>query len=326
MLRTTYQNPVWAGYFADPFVLRWNNEYYAYGTGPAAENGRVFPILHSLDLAGWTSLGGALDPLRNPACDSYWAPEVAVHEGRFYLYYSAASGPGDDTHRLRVATADHPAGPFTDSGRILLPDEGFTIDAHPFRDPRDGKWYLFYARDFFDERVGTGTAVVTLADDMMTATCPPRTVIRASSDWQIYERNRTIYGQQWEAWHTVEGPFVLVHEGRYYCFYSGGAWHSENYGVSYAVADHPLGPYIDRGDEAGPLVLRGVPGVVVGPGHNSVTLGPDNHTEFMVYHAWDPERTARRMCIDPLVWTENGPYCKGPSRDVRPLVRPTAAR
>jgi GH43 family beta-xylosidase len=312
----TYTNPVWPGYFADPFVLKWRGEYYAYGTGPSVTDERTgkamqFPILRSRDLVNWEPSGGAMESLADSP-SAYWAPEVAEWDGRFYLYYSAAAG-GDENQRLRVAVADHPAGPFVDSGLHLFPDEGFTIDASPFRDPKDGRWYLFFARDYFDERVGTGTAVVPLEDDMVTPADAPRSVIRASADWQVYERNRHHYGQTWEAWHTVEGPSVLEHEGLYYCFYSGGAWHSENYGVSYGVAEHPLGPYRDEWCAEGPAVLKGIPGKVLGPGHNSFILGPDDRTLFMVYHAWDPDRTARRMCIDPLEWTPDGPRVLGPT-------------
>ena len=32
-MAATYTNPVWPGYFADPFVLRVGKEYFAYGTG-----------------------------------------------------------------------------------------------------------------------------------------------------------------------------------------------------------------------------------------------------------------------------------------------------
>ncbi len=320
----TYQNPVWPGYLADPFILKWQGEYYAYGTGSSSgdipqSDGRMFSVLHSKDLAHWEDLGGALEALCDPVCSAYWAPEVAERDGTFYMYYSAASGSDDEHHRLRVAVAGHPAGPFVDTGRILLPDEGFTIDAHPFRDPRNGQWYLFFARDFFDGRVGTGTAVVPLEDDMITPADVPRTVLRASADWHIFERNRHIYGREWEAWHTVEGPFVVVHDGLYYCFYSGGAWHSHAYGVGYGVADNVLGPYHDEWGHTGPSVLRGIEGKVLGPGHNSVVLGPDDRTEFVVYHAWDVEKTARRMCIDPLLWTPDGPRCAGPTVDPQPL-------
>ncbi len=225
------------------------------------------------------------------------------------MYYSAAGGVGDEGHRLRGAVADRPEGPFTDAG-LLLPEEGFSIDASPFRDPQDGRWYLFFAKDFFDERVGTATAVVPLAGDMVSVAGPVTTVLRASADWQIYERDRRHYGRTWDAWHTVEGPFVVFHEGRYYCLYSGGAWHGPDYGVGCAVADHVLGPYREA-EPSGPHVLRGVPGHVLGPGHNSVVLGPDDRTEFIVYHAWDPGRTARRMCIDPWCGRRTAPAARG---------------
>lgn len=318
-MQRMYNNPVWPEYFADPFVLRWRDAYYAYGTSPAPDDRRrVFPVLRSPDLVEWEHVGGALDTTSVEG-NHYWAPEVAERDGVFYMYYSAAGGAGDESHRLRVATAEHPAGPFRDIGQLLLPSEDFSIDAHPFQDPQDQRWYLFFAKDFFDERVGTGIAVVPLADDMCSVVGEPVAVVRASADWQIYERNREIYGKQWAAWHTVEGPFVLFHEGRYYCLYSGGSWQTPEYGVSFAVADSVTGPYHDLWSEEGPAVLRGVANQVVGPGHNSVVLGPDGRTNFMVYHAWDTAHTARRMCIDPLEWTERGPRCLGPSTGPQPI-------
>ena len=246
-MRLTYQNPVWPGEFADPFVLKWQGEYYAYGTSSITHTATPdyrFPVLHSPDFMHWTHIGNAVEPLPELHDGNYWAPEVAEQDGKFYMYFSGGQRTVDETQRLHVAVADHPAGPFTIVNRFL-PDEGFTIDAHPFRDPKDGRWYLFFAKDFFDERVGTGTAVVPLADNMIETAGPVTNVLRASADWQIYERNRTIYNQQWDAWHTVEGPFVVWHEGLYYCFYSGGAWHSSDYGVSYGVAEQVLGPYRD---------------------------------------------------------------------------------
>lgn len=312
MTQHAYTNPVYPGYFADPFVLQVGGEWWAYGTGSNVgdrrqADGRAFPVLHSTDFFHWESVGGALTPL--PGMTACWAPEVAARDGKFYLYYSAAGGTGDETHRLRVAVADNPAGPFQDSGN-LLPDEGFTIDAHPFHDPQTNRWHLFFAKDFFDERVGTALAAVPLADDMVSVAGEPVTILRASHDWQIHARNRRIYGQTWDAWHTVEGPFVLFHENKYWLLYSGGAWTGPAYGVGVAVSDSVLGPYVEP--EHGPVVLRGVPNHVPGPGHNSVTSGPDGRL-FVVYHAWDLAHTKRRLCLDPLIWTPTGPRCAGPT-------------
>lgn len=312
----TYTNPIWPGYFADPFVLRAPDGYYAYGTGETAEpptrdGAAIFAVLHSPDLVRWTPVGAALVPPADTAGNAFWAPEVAEHHGRYYLYYSTAPNGRDELHRLHVAVADTPRGPFVDAGCVLPDDEGFCIDADPFRDPKTGRWYLYFAKDFFAERTGTGLAVVPLSEDMLRAAESSRPVLRANADWQIYERNRTLYGRQWAAWHTVEGPCVVSHAGRYYCFYSGGNWQTHEYGVSYAVADNPLGPW-QHAPDPGPIVLRQRPGEVLGPGHNSHAVAPDG-TEFLVYHAWDPQRTARRMCLDRLVWTDQGPRCLGPT-------------
>jgi GH43 family beta-xylosidase len=316
-----YCNPVWSGYFADPFALKAADGcYYAYGTGPVGQDGRAFPILKSSDLVRWEPLGGALDPLPSAVPMNYWAPEVAERGGRYFLYYSASPTTSDEHHRIRVAVADSPAGPFHDLDRCLIEQLGFTIDASPFRDPQTGQWYLYFATDYeSDEPHGTGLGVVKLCDDLMGIASEPRPVVRASASWQIYERNRDYKGKVWTAWHCVEGPSVVFHAGKYYCLYSAGAWYGENYGVGFASADDPMGPWRDDYAEHGPVVLKGIPGQVLGPGHNSTVIGPDGKTLFMVYHAWDPGHTARRMFIDPIRWTEHGPKVDGPSMTSRPL-------
>ena len=317
-----YQNPVWQGYFADPFVLRFGGSYYAYGTGatPLEADGRAFPILRSENLVDWQYVGGAVGPVANAT--AYWAPEVAQKDGTFYIYYSAAFGPSDESHGLRVAVADSPTGPFKDQGMQLLPQQGFSIDSDPFRDPKTGQWYLFFATDYTnDEPYGTGLAVVPMKDELTTAVGEPTLVLRASQNWQVYERNRDYKGRIWNAWNTVEGPFVVYHGDRYWCMYSGGRWSGDDYGVGVAVAEHPLGPWCDESAINGPMVLKGIPGKITGPGHNSVTVAPDGNTPIIVYHVWNPERTLRRMCIDPLIWTQQGPRCVGPSVGFQSLLR-----
>jgi GH43 family beta-xylosidase len=314
-----YTNPVWPHYFADPFVLYWRGSYYAYGTGeaprvahPSSHAPSVFTVLQSNDLTTWTELGPALVAPPGTEGHAFWAPEVAERDGRFHLYYSSAPAGRDELHRLHVAIAREPHGPFIHAGTVLAEEEGFSIDAHPFRDRNDGQFYLYFAKDFFEERTGTGIAVVRLGPDMLRADGASRPVIRANADWQVYQRNRPLYGREWAAWHTVEGPCVVQHAGRFYCFYSGGNWQTHDYGVSYAFADHPLGPW-HHAPDPGPVVLRQIPGAVLGPGHHSYAMTPDGVTELLVYHAWDPGRTARRMCLDPLEWTDAGPRCAGPT-------------
>jgi beta-xylosidase len=310
----TYSNPVWEGYLADPQVLYTHGWYYAYGTGQT-EDGGQFPILKSNDFANWQFVGAAIKPLTDPALELYWAPEVIEHNGGFYLYYA-----GD--MKMRVAVADTPEGPFVDAGVLLFPDLSFSIDGHVFKDPASKKWYLFFARDFFDQRPGTALSVVELGDDMISVRGPVHTVLRAFADWQIYERNRTLYDRLWPAWYTVEGPSVIFRDGRYYCFYSGGNWQTPGYGVGCAVSDKVTGPYYDSWSKQSASVLTTIPDKLIGPGHNSVILGPDAQTWFNIHHSWNTERTARQMCIDPIIWTADGPKTYQPSRGTKTVTIP----
>lgn len=322
----TYINPVFRDYFADPFVWRHEGRYYAVGTGHEEAHGIVdaakagiFPMLQSPDLIHWEAIGPAMKKpeFRAAYGETFWAPEVAYEGGMFFLYYSV--GRDDKGHHLRVATSLRPEGPYHDTGTSLTgPNDWlFAIDPHPFRNT-DGRWYLFFAADFLDAghsgpgSVRAGTALVAQPLDKMTAlTGESRVILRAHHDWQRFQGNRRIYGGIYD-WHTLEGPCVLKRGDRYFCFFSGGRWETENYGVDYAVADHVLGPYSDTGGANGPRILKTVPGRVLGPGHNSMVEAPGGGV-YIAYHAWDPARTGRRLCIDPLFWSEEGPRSPAPS-------------
>lgn len=309
----TYCNPVYPEIMADPFVLKHEGRYYAYGTAPDGPGGGRFPVLVSNDLVDWHRAGFAIAAPADPGNDHFWAPEVAHSEGKFWMYYSRGDVEGKH-QKLRVAVADNPVGPFVDQGVLLVPNLQFSIDAHPFRD-QDGQWYLYYCVDFLDleddHRIGTGIVVDRLVT-MDRLSGDPRTVARPHADWHLFKKGRAMYDAVYD-WHTVEGASVLVHGGKYYCFYSGGAWEKENYGVSYVVADHPLGPFTrpEGSDEA--LLMRSRPGNVIGPGHNSFTTSPDGSQDWIVYHAWDTAMTGRRMCIDRLVWDGGRPTTAGPT-------------
>ena len=318
-----YTNPVYPGGMPDPCVRLFNGRYYAYGTtgNSRLPDGRVFRVLTSPDLVHWQEAGGALAPLEDPALH-YWAPEVVHHDGTYYLYYSAGTLP--DLHfSLRVATSDKPEGPFQDVGTPLKDGAGapFFIDGHAYQDD-DGRWYMFYAKDFPNTeggyQAGTGIVVDRLLD-MTRLAGKPQLVVRPRYDWTLFEADRKmdLYGGQVFDWHTIEGPWVVKHASRYYCFYSGSNFGTENYGLDFVEAESIMGPYTNQGEYA--RVLRGVPKLVRGPGHHSIVRGPDGKTEMVVYHAWNEKMTDREMCIDPLIWTSRGPRCLGPSVGRQPL-------
>ena len=296
--QSKYLNPVYPYSFPDPFVLKFRGEYFAYCTDYHA-NGGVFGILHSRDLVNWRVAGSAINP---PPFDApcYWAPEVTYHNGKFYLYYSVGN---EKLMEIRVAVSDRPDGGFVDAGKKLTTEE-FAIDAHVFEDT-NGERYLFYATDFLEHtHIGTGT-VVDKMQDFFTLEGHPRPVTRAKYDWQVYDPNRKEKGGV--RWHTVEGAFVLKRKGIYYEMFSGGNWQNITYGVSFAVTDDikrdEEWTQFSDGEKVLPI-LRTVPDLIIGPGHNSAIRGVNNRELFCLYHRWT--ENGRVLSIDRMDFAGGG--------------------
>ncbi len=301
----TYLNPVFPYSFPDPFVLKFRSEYFAYCTD-FWRDGKVFGVLRSRDLVNWTEIGGAMMPLEtNPPF--YWAPEITYANGKFYLYYSVGN---EINMEIRVAVSERPDGGFVDSGKKLTTEQ-FAIDAHVFTDT-DGQKCLFYATDFLEHsHIGTGTVVDKMLD-FFTLEGNPRPVTRAKYDWQIYDANRIEKGGV--RWHTVEGAFVLKRKGVYFEMFSGGNWQNITYGVSFAVTDdienRQEWAQFSDGEKVFPI-LRTLPDLVIGPGHNSVVRGPNNRELFCIYHRWTEK--GRVLAIDRMDFAGNRIFIEGAS-------------
>ena len=179
----------------------------------------------------------------------------------------------------------------------LTPDESFAIDPHPFQDV-DGSRYLFYAHDVLDAaRPGTHLAVRRMVSltELAAESIP---VLAPDADWQRYEADRLMYGRRLD-WYTLEGPTVVRRQGAYVLLYSGGSWEGPDYGVSYATAPTPLGPWTHPGADV-PLVLSRALTGQRGPGHNSVL--ETGGSSFIGYHAWNEQGTRRQMHVARLQW------------------------
>lgn len=307
-------DPAWEVPLADPDVVRVPGGWIAYGTGPVRD-GRAVPAAFSEDLDSWRGIGNVLEALGPEVGESYWAPEVCERDGTWWMYYSV--GHGDRGHRVRVARADAPEGPFQDQGAVLTPEEPFAIDASPCRLP-DGRWWLFFARDVLDhERPGTHLAGAELLTPAVLG--PIHEVLAPYADWQVFAHDREMYGQVLD-WHTLEGPHVLLAGGLLLMTFSGGSWQGPGYRTAWAWSRSPEGPWTVP--EAGEDVLLRTDEEFIGPGHNSCTQGPDGRP-LIAFHAWDDAASGRYMHLRELAVGEDPPSLRVLPR--RPVVGPGEA-
>ena len=96
-------------------------------------------------------------------------------------------------------------------------------------------------------------------------------------------------------------------------------------GVGCAVSDTVAGTYVDGQSKDKASVIHTIPGELIGPGHNSVILGPDGKTWFNVYHSWNADRSKRQMCMDPIDWKDGAPVTRSPGRGKKTVALSAAA-
>ena len=133
---SSYANPFpsleqeWDDYGnGDPFVMRYNGQYYLYVSTKDHRTG--IKAWRSNNLVDWTYIGLVADDAESTGA---YAPEVVYWNGKFYLYTS----PAGNGHY--VYESDLPEGPF----KRVTENLGMSIDGSVFIDD-DGQWYFTHA-------------------------------------------------------------------------------------------------------------------------------------------------------------------------------------
>ena len=108
-----YLNPILAGFYPDPTIVRVGADYYLAASSFAYFPG--VPIFHSTDLVNWTQIGSVLDRPSQLDLDSagvsrgIFAPALSYHDGTFYMITTLIDRGGNF-----FVTAKNPAGPWSD--------------------------------------------------------------------------------------------------------------------------------------------------------------------------------------------------------------------
>jgi hypothetical protein len=309
-----HKQPILTGFHADPEVLYSNKtkKYYIYSTtdGFPGWGGHDFSVFSSENLIDWTDEGKMLDVKTDKvkwATGNAWAPcieEVKQKDGsyKYYFYYSAHN-PKSDRKEIGVAVSDSTTGPFEDSGAPIITDAdrpkeargGQAIDVDVFKDPKTGKYYLYWGNGFM--------AGAELNDDMMS--------VKKETIQLMTPKGGTL-----DTWAFREGAYVFYRKGTYYFLWSVDDTGSPNYHVCYGTAKSPLGPITI--DEQNYLVIKQKPeDNIFGTAHNSVLQIPGKDEWYIVYHRINKNfvdkklgggvpGTHREVCIDRMTFDKQG--------------------
>ncbi len=257
-------------YTADPSAHVFEGRLYLYPSHdretdiPANDNGDQYDMtdyhVFSLDAIGGqvTDHGIALALEQIPwASKQLWAPDAAVKNGRYYLYFPARDHAG--LFRIGVAVSAAPEGPFTPEPEPIA--GSYSIDPCAFVD-EDGQSYLYFGGIWggqlqcwqsgqFDptgqEPSGEGPALMPrvgcLRDDMRSFVGDIREVSLLDEDGtplKASDHDRRFFEAAW----------VHRRGDLYYFSYSTGDTHF----LVYATGDNPLGPFTYRGRLLEPVV------------------------------------------------------------------------
>jgi hypothetical protein len=122
-----YVNPIFAGDYPDPSILRDGSDYYIVHSSFEYYPGLL--IWHSKDLIHWAPVTNAL----HKYVGSVWAPDLVKYKNKFYIYF-----PANSTNYVVTAESIH--GPWSDPIDLKIGniDPGHVTDAQ-------GKRYLYFS-------------------------------------------------------------------------------------------------------------------------------------------------------------------------------------
>ena len=122
-----------------------------------------------------------------------------------------------------------------------------------------------------------------------------------NADVNDYQRSGgTMKDRRWE-----EGSTTFERNGIYYLTYSANNWQTPDYGVGYAVAKSPLGPFTKY--VGNPILSQNATIGMYSTGHGSVAFSPDGTEAHYVHHgrptATEPQR---RLYTDRMYFKRAG--------------------
>lgn len=265
-----YLNPIFAGDYPDPSILRDGDDFYLVHSSFDYYPGLL--IWHSKDLVYWSPVTNAL----HKYIGSVWAPDLAKYEGKYYIYF-----PADQSNY--VVWADRIEGPWSEP--IDLKISG--IDPGHITDDQ-GNRYLYISDGGYYALAKDGLSVTAEFKKCYDGWPIP-------ADWVI------------ECF-CMEGPKLTKHGDYYYLTVAEGgtAGPPTSHMIISARSKSPLGPW--ENSPYNPIIkTRDASERWWSKGHGT-PFEDTNGDWWMIFHAYENGHynMGRQTLLQAIEWTEDG--------------------
>ncbi len=254
----TFSNPVIRGDIPDPSVIRIDDTYYLAGT--SSEWAPHYPIFKSRDLVNWETAGHVFDRKPEWTSSSFWAPELLLHNGTVFCYYTARRA-SDNISCIGVATSENPEEGFTDHG-LIVEHGREAIDAFVYDD--EGQLYITWKAYGLEDRPIEIVGCRISADGLR---------LEGEPFSMLVDEERI----------GMEGQYIFREGGYYYMVYAarGCCGPGSDYEVRVARAESFEGPYEKY--EGNPILKGGEE--FMSCGHGTGVRTPDGR-HFFICHSY----------------------------------------
>jgi len=265
-------NPVFAGDYPDPSILRDGNDYYIVHSSFEYYPGLT--IWHSKDMINWTPVTNAL----HKYIGSVWAPDLVKYNSKYYIYFPASG-------KNYVITADSINGPWSDPVSITVEDN--PIDPGHVAD-ENGKRYLYFSSGGY----------VPLSDDGLTAVGEYKKTFNGwpiPRDWSI-------------ELFALEGPKFIKHGEYFYLTTAEGgtAGPATSHMIISARSKSPLGPW--ENSPYNPILRTANKSERWWSKGHGTLLDDTNGNWWIVFHGYEKDylNKGRQTLMEPVEWTKDG--------------------
>lgn len=290
---SSYTNPInTAG--ADPYVMLHTDGYYYF----TRTLGNRLDIWKSRSLTG-IDLGERKTVWTRPSnLKDIWAPEIHHIDGKWYIYYTANTGCGDDCRGVYVlenSSADPLQGEWIDRGKVNTQYSG--LDGTVFE--HNGQNYFMYAA--YEDWSGKHGSAVAIAPMSNPWTLEGENVILTKPDYDWEKKGMDVN----------EGAVILKRNGSIFLIFSASACWEDDYALGMLTASEDsnlLDPSSWTKSEQ-PVFSKSPENGVYGPGHNSFVKSKDGTQDLIVYHGNNGPGQGcgpRPTRVQSFSWNEDG--------------------